>query len=274
MIGFIGVIAAITVLALSLIITRLATSALALTGLSHEAARFQARSAFTGTGFTTSEAEKVVDHPVRRRIILLLMTARSAGLVTIIITLILSFGTGAGRSQLLRLLGLAGGVAVLWLISGSKQVDRYLERIIERALARWTDLDTRDYAGLLKLSGEYTVKEIRVREEDWLAGRKLKDCRLAQEGVTVLGLYRSDGTYVGAPKGETEIYDDNTLILYGRAKPLKELDKRRADLSGDQAHEQAVSEQKKFQEEQDRQEQKYRQKREQHQTSTSQIGEG
>ena len=136
MIGFIGVIAAITVLALSLIITRLATSALALTGLSHEAARFQARSAFTGTGFTTSEAEKVVDHPVRRRIILLLMTARSAGLVTIIITLILSFGTGAGRSQLLRLLGLAGGVAVLWLISGSKQVDRYLERIIERALAR------------------------------------------------------------------------------------------------------------------------------------------
>jgi hypothetical protein len=272
MIGFIGVVAALTVLALSLIITRLATTALALTGLSREAARFQARSAFTGTGFTTSETEKVVDHPVRRRIIMLLMAARSAGLVTIIITLILSFGSGGGRSQLLRLLGLAVGVAILWVVSRSKQVDRYLERIIERALERWTDLDTRDYAGLLKLSGEYTVKEVRVREDDWLAGRKLKDCRLAQEGVTVLGIYRSDGTYVGAPKGETEIYDDNTLILYGRAKPLKELDKRRADFSGDQAHEQAVSEQEKYQKEQDRQEEEYRRKREERQTSGDRIG--
>jgi hypothetical protein len=69
MIGIIGVIAFLTVLALSMLITGLATSALSMTGLSRESARFQARSAFTGTGFTTQEAEKVVNHPVRRRII-------------------------------------------------------------------------------------------------------------------------------------------------------------------------------------------------------------
>jgi len=245
MIGIVGVIAALTVLSLSLIVTRLATIALSLTGLSKEAARFQARSAFTGTGFTTSEAEKVVDHPVRRRIIMLLMTARSAGLVSIIISLILSFGTGGGqKAQLLRLLWLTGGILILLLLSRSHYVDRYLTRVIERALDRWSDLDTRDYAGLLKLSGEYTVKELRVKEDDWLAGKKLKDCRLAQEGVTVLGVYRSDGTYVGAPKGDTEIYDDSTLILYGRGKALSELDKRKADVSGDQAHDRAVSDQK------------------------------
>ena len=70
MLGIVGVIAFLTVLGLSLFITRLATIALTYTGLSREAARFQARSAFTGTGFTTSEAERVVDHPVRRRIIM------------------------------------------------------------------------------------------------------------------------------------------------------------------------------------------------------------
>ncbi len=58
MIGIIGVIAFLTVLALSMLITGLATSALAMTGLSREAARFQARSAFTGTGFTTKEKKK------------------------------------------------------------------------------------------------------------------------------------------------------------------------------------------------------------------------
>jgi len=97
MLGLVGVIAFLTVLLLSLIITRLAAIALTLTGLSEEAARFQARSAFTGTGFTTSEAEKVVNHPVRRRIIVWLMVARSAGLVTIILSSILSFAGTTGE---------------------------------------------------------------------------------------------------------------------------------------------------------------------------------
>ena len=44
--------------ALTLLINHIATVALSLTGLSREVARFQARSAFTGVGFTTNEAEK------------------------------------------------------------------------------------------------------------------------------------------------------------------------------------------------------------------------
>jgi len=37
--------------------------------LSVEAAHFQARSALTGVGFTTSESELIVGHPARRRIV-------------------------------------------------------------------------------------------------------------------------------------------------------------------------------------------------------------
>ncbi|MFO7821854.1 MAG: hypothetical protein R6V56_07380 [Lentisphaeria bacterium] len=126
MLGIIGLITLLTALGLSLVITRLATTALTLTGLSAEAARFQARSAFTGTGFTTSEAEKVVNHPVRRRIIMLLMIVRSAGVITIIISLILSFVAPQARDgRLLRLIWLLVGVAVLWGLAGSKVVDRY-----------------------------------------------------------------------------------------------------------------------------------------------------
>jgi hypothetical protein len=46
---------------LSLLVARVATVAFVLTGLSKEAAR----SVLSGTGFTTSEAEGVVGHPVR-----------------------------------------------------------------------------------------------------------------------------------------------------------------------------------------------------------------
>ncbi|MEL7419682.1 MAG: potassium transporter TrkA, partial [Cyanobacteria bacterium J06555_3] len=68
--ALISVLVAIT---LSLLITRIATEALTLTGLSRTSARFQARSAFTGTGFATSESEAIVKHPLRRRIIMWLM---------------------------------------------------------------------------------------------------------------------------------------------------------------------------------------------------------
>ena len=255
MLGILGIAALLTVLGLSLVITRIATQALVKTGLSFEAARFQARSAFTGTGFTTREAENVVDHPVRRRIIMTLMILRSAGLVSIVISLILSFAGAASGIEGLRRIGyLAAGVVLLWLAASSKVIDRYLSRFISRALSRWTDLDVRDYASLLQLSGNYTVTEMRVDESDWLEDRTLAECELDDEGVRVLGLHRDDGRYVGAPKGSTRIRAGDTLVLYGHEERLEELDERRAGASGDLAHQEAISDQRVREEEQDREE--------------------
>jgi hypothetical protein len=246
MTGVLGIIALLIVLALSLIVTRVATVALTLTGLSEEAARFQARSAFTGTGFTTREAENVVNHPVRRRIIMLLMILRSAGLVTIILSLILSFlGSADDTTQLMRITWLFGGVIVLWIASSSRVLDRYMKRLIEWTLRRWTHLDVTDYASLLRLSGDYTVVEVLIKQDDWLANKQLQNCHLPREGVTILGITRDDGTYIGVPRGSTEIQPGDTLILYGMADALSELDKRRVGSEGDEAHERAVAEQQR-----------------------------
>jgi len=262
MVGIIGVVTILTVLALSLFVTRLATVALVLTGLSEESARFQARSAFTGTGFTTREAEKVVSHPVRRRIIMALMTLRSAGLVTVIISLILSFASATeDDTRLLRLLWLGAGAGSLGLLARSKVVSTYLERLIGWILKRWTDLATRDYISLLKLADEYNIIELEVAEDEWLANKTLADCRLQDEGVTVLGIYRKDGDYVGVPRGRTRIYPGDTLIFYGRGKALNELDNRQAGFSGDLAREQAVDMQRRHMEHQDAQERQHEQRR-------------
>ncbi|MFP4140480.1 MAG: TrkA C-terminal domain-containing protein [Phycisphaerae bacterium] len=246
MLGIIGIIALLVVLGLSLFINQLATIALAMTGLSRESAAFQARSAFTGTGYTTHEAEKIVNHPVRRRIIMLLMMIRSAGLVTIIVSIILSFvGTAETSERLMRLLWLVGGVVVLLGLSRLTVVNRAVELAIGWALDRWTDLNVRDYAELLQLSGEYTVTEKHVDEGDWVAGKKLHECDLDQEGVSVLGIQREDESYLGAPRANTEIYAGDTLVLYGRSDTLAELDRRREGGQGDAAHRQAVNKQKR-----------------------------
>ncbi len=270
MVGIVGLIALLTVLGLSLVITKIATQALTMTGLSEDIARFQARSAFTGTGFTTSETEKVVKHPVRRKIVMYLMIARSAGLVTIIISLILSFGVGDdGEGRMMRLGWLIAGVGVLWVMARSGLIDRVLNRVIQWAIRTWTDLDTRDYAELFNLHGDYLVRELTLEEADWLAGRRLGECRISEEGVTVLGIYRDDGDYVGAPDGDTELYAEDRLILYGRAEVLQNLDERRKGIVGEREHEEAVSRQEKENAEQKMREREYRRKKDRKGNDTS-----
>lgn len=240
------------VIALSILVTRIATVALIHTGLSREAARFQARSAFTGAGFTTSEAEQVVGHPVRRRIIMLLMLLGNAGIVTVIGSLILGFTVGgeAGFGFWTRLALLAGGVAILLALANSALIDHWLSAVITRALKRWTKLDVRDYAGLLHLSGEYGVRELQVRSGDSMEGQTLGELRLRDEGLNVLGIERRDGSYVGAPRGETQIEAGDTVIIYGRETALAALDERRKGWRAAHEHERAVAEQRRVEQEQ------------------------
>ena len=57
------------IICLSVLIMRVASIILVYAGLSREASLFQARSAFSGTGVTTSESEWVVNHPGRRKVL-------------------------------------------------------------------------------------------------------------------------------------------------------------------------------------------------------------
>ena len=91
--GLAYLIPTLLVIAVSVVVVEIATVALRLTGLNRKQARFQALSAFTGTGFTTREAEDVTSDTRRRRIIMFLMVLGNAGLVSVITTLIVTFGS-------------------------------------------------------------------------------------------------------------------------------------------------------------------------------------
>ncbi len=82
-----------------------------------------------------------------------------------------------------------------------------------------------------------------MAEGDWLAGRALRDTRLADEGVLVLGIECPGGSFIGAPTADTEIRADDQLILYGRVPRIRELDERLAGEAGNRAHQEACAEQ-------------------------------
>ena len=248
--ALISVLIAIT---LSLLITRIATEALTLTGLSRTSASFQARSAFTGTGFATSESEAIVQHPLRRRIIMWLMFLGNAGFITVISSLVITFvSTSSTEDGVSRLLYLLIGIAILWALATNRAFNRILTRLVRKALRRWTELDLRDYARLLHLKGEYQVTEIEVDDDNWVADKKLRELRLADEGVAVLGIERQNRIYIGAPYGGTHIYPGDTLILYGRKAALLELDIRTKGIEGEQAHQFAIATQQQIESKQQR----------------------
>ncbi len=245
----ISIITLLTILCVSILITRVATVALTHTGLSKQSARFQARSAFTGVGFTTTESEKVVNHPIRRRILLLLMLLGNAGIVTAVSTLILSFvDVNAALPLVWRIVLLISGLVLLWGIAASKWVEHHLSNIISKILKRFTDLDVSDYASMLHLAGEYQVHEMQVEDEDWLANRSLMDLDLSDEGIVVLGITRIDGTYIGAPVGSTLVKPNDTLVLYGRSTAVEKLDRRKRGIGGELDHIRSVKEQHEVEE--------------------------
>ena len=76
----------IVMISVSFIVVRIGAVAFELTGLEWSLAKFQSLSCFTGTGFTTREAELITGNPQRRRIATVLMVLGNAGLVTLIAT--------------------------------------------------------------------------------------------------------------------------------------------------------------------------------------------
>ena len=96
---------------------------------------------------------------------------------------------------------------------------------------------------ILGLSKGYTISQFKVRENSWLAGRKLRELKLDEEGVLILSVYRKiDGEekFIGAPSGDTEILVGDILICYGPEEAVRNLSIRLKGAKGDMEHVEAV----------------------------------
>lgn len=239
----IAILTLILVIGCSMLITKVAAIALVHTGMERERAKFQARSAFTGAGFTTSESEQVVKHPTRRKIIMTLLLLGNAGFVTAISSLIIGFTNANARgNQLHHIYALLLGILFLILITRSKKLERMLDKIIIFFLKRFTDLRPRSFERLMTIMDDYEVMEVSAEDNTWLRGSTLAHLKLTEEGVLVLGVVQGNGTYNGVPRGGYQIRDDDKLIMYGQAEKIEQISNRRDKLQGKMDHKQSKEE--------------------------------
>ncbi|MCD6470998.1 TrkA C-terminal domain-containing protein [bacterium] len=221
----------------SVIVIKIGATALKLTGLSREVANFEAQSAFSGVGFTTSESESIVYHPLRRQIIRILMLLGSAGLTTAIATLVLTFVGQSKQGALTRLGGLVVGIFILYFIFRSRWADRILTRFFERILIKkYGRLKIYDYEKLFGLQKGYSISKFTIKEKSWLAGKTLKESKLYYEGILVVGIIREINgktIFIGAPKGNNLIKANDILICYGKEEILTNLAQRIKGVRGE-----------------------------------------
>jgi hypothetical protein len=248
----IAILTLIFVIAISMLVTKVATIALIHTGMTRERARFQARSAFTGAGFTTSESEVVVKHPIRRKIIMTLILLGNAGVVTAVSTLIIGFvGKESAENYAQNFILLFIGISLLYLSTRSRRLDNLLEKIINRVIGNVTTLRPRKFETLMTVMEDFEVTEVSVSDNDWLKGSCLKDLNLIDEGLLILGIIRDD-IYIGVPRGRYEIQEEDKLVVYGKADHIAELCRRSDKLEGKKKHMDSVQEHEEELEEQDK----------------------
>ena len=219
-----SIIALFVIATVSLIAVRVGATALMMTGLSWDTASFQSYSAFFGVGFTTREAEMVVNHPVRRRIIRDLILAGNVGLTSGLATLVVTLMQTGGTSRMLMVVGaLAVCVGLLLTLSRVGWLQRLLDRIIQHTLERAGMVRALDYELLLRIQHGYVVSEIEVLPDTVLAGRTLRESRAWDRGVIILAIKRNEEMVPGLPGPADMILAGDVLTAYGKEKSLLSL---------------------------------------------------
>ena len=205
------------ILSLSVFVIRVASVALRFTGLSDDSARFQALSAFTGTGFTTREAETVVNYPVRRRIISILMTIGNLGLVTVFATLVVSLvGTDGEVGAVIVQIGwLVGGLGLLWVFMLNGTADRILCSLIGKLLNSTTFLGTRAYHRLLQVGDGYSVCEHPVAPGLLAADGTVDDDAFAALKLVPMVIRNPDGEQSLPTDALMKLSANDTIVLFG-----------------------------------------------------------
>lgn len=204
----------LVIFAISFCFVRIASVALRLTGLPEQNARFQAMSALTGTGYTTTEAEMVVNYPIRRKIISWLMVFGNLGIVTVLSTLTISFvRTDADMNSILVQLALMIGMTIVFFaVMLNPKVDRLFCGLIGFLLEKFTFLGTRQYRRLLQFGNELSISEHQFFSSESLSPEKV----VADFGsLSVLAVKRKAGSTEVFSLEMGSINPGDSLILFG-----------------------------------------------------------
>lgn len=216
----------------SFIVVRVGAIAFQLTGLEWSLAKFQALSCFSGTGFTTKEAELIVGEPRRRRIASILMVLGNAGLVAMVATFANSmrpmwagissrFGwLWAGFGPLVNLVIIAGAVFLVWRFFTRSEKAKVLTEYLRSKVKQSGMVESVSVEELMVASGGYGVVRALVGSDSPLAGKTLAKSDLRARDITVL-VVRRDSEPIPNPPATMRVQTGDYLLCFGKLDEMR-----------------------------------------------------
>jgi hypothetical protein len=207
---------------ISMLIVRAGAIALMMTGMSYEKAKFQALSAFSGTGFTTREAERVVNNARRRKIVSWLMVLGNAGIVTVIVTATSSFSVAKGLGVGLNVLVLLAGIGVIIAVARHTPFVRRWEAFAQAQLARLKIFEEEATVDeLLHIAEGYGVARVQLLDDSSFIGKTLSEINAGLDNSFVLGIER-DNEWLPTPRLTKKLKAEDYMVIYGKLEDLEE----------------------------------------------------
>ncbi len=205
----------------SYLVIRIGAIALEMTGMDKSRARFQALSAFSGTGFTTQEAEQVVNHPRRRKIIMYLMILGNAGLVSVVATFVLSLKESGIFRPSLHLIIIAVSLFILYRIASHERLAKKAGERVRQTLFEKLHFGRPRVEEILRQPRGYGIGSVLIEPGSKLAGVALGASGFGEKNVQVLSIERDEGL-IPFPKPDTVIKPADRLVCYGEFEKIGE----------------------------------------------------
>jgi hypothetical protein len=217
-----AIVSLLVIATVSLLAVRAGTTALMMTGLSWDTASFQSYSAFFGVGFTTREAEMVVNHPVRRRIIRDLILAGNIGVTSAAATLIATMVQNSSGFRPLLIVGrLVVGLGLLLYLTRLSWVERVIDKTIQRTLEKSGLVRVMDYELLLRIQHGYVISEMEILADSKIANQQLRASRPWDHGVVILSIKSNGRDLPGIPNADTILRVGDVVTVYGEEQHIR-----------------------------------------------------
>jgi hypothetical protein len=201
-------------------IVRVATIILKLTGMDERTARFQSISAFTGTGFTTKDAETILEDQVRIKTIIVLMVLGKIGIVSVIASLFFSFGQGNLTADLWKAGIILVFTFVLYKLTTLKGFSRALNHLIEKSIVAGGIVKQRTLEELFNLPKGYGLAQLTITENSREKGATLIEAGFSKKDILVLSIERKS-KLISFPHADDVIRVGDRLLCYGLLKNIK-----------------------------------------------------
>jgi hypothetical protein len=209
------ILVALVFLVVWLLILWIGSIALESTGLERGKSRFQALSALTGTGFTTTQAEAIVENTKRRKIVTYLILLGNTGIVAFIILVVMYARSGIAAPSIFLIAITVVVILVIVLSIRLRLVDKLTNVILN-------DVSRLMIEKVLHQTGDYALVQMTVGKRADIAGSNLKDTDFQRYEITVLAIERGEKT-LAQPGFEEQLQAGDHLLCYGKSTSINDI---------------------------------------------------